>query len=262
MTVDNFLVLGHPIALAVLGACVGSFLNVVIHRVPRRESVLRPGSRCPSCAAPVRPWDNVPILSWLWLRGKCRACSAPISPRYPLVEAMTAAIFGIVALVTPGAASLAITLVFVAAMIAVTFIDFDHMIIPDAITLPGTILGLAVAFSGVTVSPGSALLGIVVGAGGLWTVAVGYRAVTGRDGLGGGDVKLLAMVGAFLGPAGAFLTILIGSIAGTVFAGLFMLRGGHGRTAELPFGTFLAPGAVLVLFFGARIVESYWGFFA
>jgi len=263
MSADLLATVRHPGFLAVFGALIGSFLNVVIHRLPRGISLATPRSRCPKCEAPVEPRDNVPILSWLLLRGRCRRCRARISPRYPVVEAATAALFALAGATVRDPVALPFTLAFVAAMVVVTFVDFDHMIIPDSITLPGTAIGLAAAFLGVAAEPKQAMVGILVGAGGLFSVAIGYRAATGRDGLGGGDVKLLGMVGAFLGPAGAFLTILIGSLAGTLYACLFLLRSGKGgRTAELPFGTFLAPGAVLVLFCGAWIVDRYWGLFS
>ena len=254
--------LRHPGTLAVLGALIGSFLNVVIHRLPRKKSLVRPRSSCPGCRKPIAPWDNVPVVSWLLLGGRCRRCKARISPRYPLVEALTASLFALAGAVVTNPLTLAFALLFIAAMVVVMFIDLDHMIIPDSITLPGIGVGLAAAFLGAFVDPGQALIGILVGGGGLLAVAAGYRAATGREGLGGGDVKLLGMVGAFLGPAGAFLTIMIGSVAGTIFACLFILRSGRGRTAELPFGTFLAPGAVLVLFLGPKIVALYWGFFS
>jgi leader peptidase (prepilin peptidase)/N-methyltransferase len=262
MSAEALAVLRHPACLAVLGAMIGSFLNVVIHRLPRDISLRTPGSRCPKCAVPVAPRDNVPILSWLLLRGRCRHCRERISLRYPGVEALTAALFAGAGAVEPSAIALPLVLAFVAAMVVVTFVDLDHMIIPDSITIPGTAIGVAAAFFGASAEPKQALAGILVGGGGLLAVAIGYRAATGRDGLGGGDVKLLGMVGAFLGPAGAFLTIMIGSLAGTLWACAFLLRKGEGRTAQLPFGTFLAPGAVLVLFYGARLVDLYWGLFS
>ncbi|MBZ0269232.1 prepilin peptidase [bacterium] len=252
----------EPVVLGLFGLLVGSFLNVVIHRLPRGESLSSPGSHCPKCGKGVRPYDNVPVLSWLVLRGKCRDCRAPISARYPAVEAVTGALFALAGTLVTDPLTLAFVLLFGAAMVVVTLIDFDHMIIPDSITLPGIGLGLLAAFLGAAVDPKQALTGILVGGGGLFAVAAGYRAATGRDGLGGGDVKLLGMVGAFLGPVGAFLTIMIGSVAGTLFAVVFMLRSGKGRTAELPFGTFLAPGALVAMLFGPRIIASYWDLFS
>jgi leader peptidase (prepilin peptidase)/N-methyltransferase len=262
MSPETLAAFRHPGALALLGAVIGSFLNVVIHRLPLKISVKSPPSSCPKCKKRIAPWDNIPIVSWLLLGGKCRHCRERISVRYPVVEGMTAALFAVVGATVTNPIALPFTLVFVAAMVVVTFIDLDHMIIPDSITIPGTVIGLVAAFLGVAVEPKEAMIGILVGAGGLLTVAIGYRAATGRDGLGGGDVKLLGMVGAFLGPAGAFLTIMIGSIAGALYACLFLLRAGEGRTAELPFGTFLAPGAVIVLFCGTWLVDMYWGLFS
>jgi len=248
--------------LAGLGLIVGSFLNVVIHRLPRRESLAMPPSHCPACRAPIRPYDNIPVLSWLVLRGRCRHCDVRISPRYPLVELLTGLLFWAASVLVADPLALAFVLLFGCAMIVVTFIDLDHMIIPDAITLPGMAVGVAAAFLGGVVEPRQAILGLVAGGGGLLAVAAAYRAATGRDGLGGGDIKLLGMVGAFLGPVGAFLTIMIGSLAGTAFAVVYMIRSGQGRTAELPFGTFLAPGAVIAMLLGSRIVGAYLGLFS
>lgn len=252
----------YPVVLAILGAAVGSFVNVVIWRLPRRESIVMPPSHCPHCDAFIRPWDNVPVVSWLVLHGRCRRCKTSISPRYPIVEALTALLFVVTGQAIHSPLALVFALVFGAAMVCVTFIDLDHRIIPDAITLPGTVVGIGAAFLGAVVDPRQALLGVLLGGGGLLAVGACYRAATGRDGLGGGDIKLLAMVGAFLGPGGAFLTILLGSIAGTLFACVYMLRTGAGRTTEFPFGTFLAPGAVLTLLVGSRMLASYWRMFS
>jgi leader peptidase (prepilin peptidase)/N-methyltransferase len=256
------LLLREPGVALVLGLLVGSFLNVVIHRLPLRMSVVHPGSHCPKCRKPVKPWDNLPVLSWLLLLGKCRSCKTRIPFRYPMIEALTAFFFVISAALIHDPVRLVFVLLFGCAMIVITFIDLDHRIIPDSITLPGMAVGVAAAFLGAVVGPKDAFVGILVGGGGLLALAAGYRAATGREGLGGGDIKLLGMVGAFLGPSGAFLTIMIGSIAGTLFACVYMLRSGQGRTTELPFGTFLAPGAVMALFLGQRIIDAYWGLFS
>ncbi len=249
------------LGVGLFGLVIGSFLNVVIHRVPKKLSVVTPPSACPKCGGRIAPWDNVPVVSWIVLRGMCRGCKTRISPRYPLVEAVTALLFAGTALAIPDLATLLPALAFIAAMVVVTFIDFDHKIIPDGITIPGTVLALALAFTGHTIPPVQALLGALAGGGSLFLVAWGYRLATGRDGLGGGDVKLLAMVGAFLGPAGAFLTILLGSLTGTFFAIATMRHSGRGMRSELPFGTFLAPGAIVVLLVGSRLVAWYWNLF-
>jgi leader peptidase (prepilin peptidase)/N-methyltransferase len=246
--------------LGILGAMIGSFLNVVIYRVPRRISIVRPPSSCTSCQARIKPWDNVPVFSWIVLGGKCRKCKTRISPRYPLVEGATALIFAGCGLFLPD--SLVVpALLFSAAMIAVTFIDLDHRIIPDTITLPGLTIAVLLSFTGISIDPVRALWGALIGGGSLFLVAWCYRLVTGRDGLGGGDIKLLAMVGAFLGPYGAALTIFFGSLTGSMFALATMKASGRGLKSELPFGTFLAPCAVLVLFVGAHLFSWYWNLF-
>lgn len=247
--------------VGIFGLLIGSFLNVVIHRVPERRSIVTPPSACPKCKRRIAPYDNVPVISWILLQGKCRGCSTKISPRYPLVEASNGLLFAGAATAIREPALLTLTLVFIAAMVVITFIDFDHKIIPDAITLPGTALAILASFLGWTIPPWHALVGALVGGGSLFLVAWGYRAATGRDGLGGGDVKLLALVGAFLGPANAFLTILLGSFAGTLFAVGTMKLSRQTMKAELPFGTFLAPGALLVMFVGSRLLDWYWNLF-
>ena len=251
----------HPFVLGIFGAAIGSFLNVVIFRVPRRMSIVTPPSSCTSCQTRLKPWDNVPVLSWIVLRGRCRTCQTRISARYPLVEGATALLFAGCGYFLPDPSLLLPALLFSAAMIAVTFIDLDHRIIPDVITLPGLVIALVLSFTGVSIEPARAFWGALVGGGSLFLVAWGYRVATGRDGLGGGDIKLLAMVGAFLGPVGAVLTILFGSFAGTMFALATMKSSGRGLKSELPFGTFLAPGAVLVLFAGSRLFSWYWNLF-
>lgn len=250
-----------PFVLGIFGAAIGSFLNVVIYRVPRRISIVRPPSSCTSCQTRLKPWDNIPVLSWVLLRGRCRTCKTRISPRYPLVEGATALLFAGCARLLPDSSALVPALLFSAAMIAVTFIDLDHRIIPDSITYPGLAVALLLSFTGVSIEPAHAFWGALVGGGSLFLVAWCYRVATGRDGLGGGDIKLLAMVGGFLGPVGAALTILFGSLAGTLFALATMKSSGRGMKSELPFGAFLAPCAVIVLFVGSRLFSWYWNLF-
>src|SRR5437764_8883980 len=201
-----------------LGACIGSFLNVCIYRLPQDESVLRPASRCPRCATPIAWRDNIPLLSWLLLAARCRACRAPISARYPLVEAATGGL-AVLALARFGpSAAAAVAFLFTAALLLITFIDLDHRFIPDEVSLPGIVVGLASAFLPGRIAPADALLGVLIGGGVLWTVAWGYERWTGVEGMGYGDVKLLAMIGAFLGwqavPAVLVVAALTGSLAG------------------------------------------------
>jgi leader peptidase (prepilin peptidase)/N-methyltransferase len=255
----------------VLGACIGSFLNVCIYRMPADESVLHPRSRCPGCGTAIAWYDNVPILSWALLRARCRGCGTPISARYPLVEAATG-VLAVVALARFGPEPLTIALfAFTAALLLITFIDLDHRFIPDEVSLPGIAVGLGVSLLPGGIGIANAALGAILGGGILWLIAWGYETFAGREGMGYGDVKLLAMIGAFLGWQAIPAVIVIASLAGSV-AGLFAMldragrqrlqrvgkRLGPGavavslrrasRRTEIPFGPFLALGALLVLY--------------
>jgi leader peptidase (prepilin peptidase)/N-methyltransferase len=243
-----------------LGAVFGSFINVVIYRLPRGLSLVRPGSSCPGCRRPVRPHENIPLLSYLILRGRCRGCGMRISLRYPLIEAFAAGLTLLVVRVSAGPWAAAFGVIFALALLAVVFIDLDFRIIPDRITLPGTILGVLWALCGPFPLLDS-LLGVLTGGGGLLLIALGYQRVTGREGLGMGDVKLMAMVGAFLGWQGALGTVLCGSLVGSLVGGALILGGRGTRLTALPFGTFLAPAAWLVLFVGHDLWAAYLSLF-
>jgi leader peptidase (prepilin peptidase)/N-methyltransferase len=231
-----------------LGAAVGSFLNVVIHRLPRRESLVRPGSRCVSCGSAVPAWANLPILGYLILRGKCVSCRAAISARYPLVEALTAVLFLSLFLKW----ELPLVLVYwplAAALVAVAFIDLEHQIIPNGITLPGIPIGLACAWLFPwTPSLLDAMLGALVVGGMMWAVAAIYERFTGRVGLGLGDVKLMAMLGAFLGLETTLGILVIGCLLGLVQGLLLMGLKRAGRFTRIPFGPALAVAGILHLF--------------
>ena len=235
--------------VAVLGACLGSFLNVVIWRLPRGESLVRPGSHCPRCGTPVRPHDNLPVLGWLLLRGRCRDCGATISPRYPLVELLGAALCVVAVLATATPAAAVAVAALLLTLLAVFFIDLDHRLILDVMTLPGTVLGLA-ACPLLGVDRLDALIGAAGGFAALWGLREGYRRWRGVEGLGFGDVKLAAMLGAWLGWQGVLMTFLAGSGVGAL-AGLALVlaRRADGRTA-LPYGVFLAPAAMAVALWG------------
>src|SRR5437867_4147763 len=199
-----------------VGACIGSFLNVCIYRLPAEESIVRPASRCPHCAAPIAWYDNVPLVSWTWLRARCRACRASIPARYPLVEAATGAL-ALLALWRFGATPAgAVVFAFSAALLLITFIDLDHRFIPDEVSLPGIVVGLASAFLPGRIAPADALLGVLIGGGVLWTVAWGYERWTGVEGMGYGDVKLLAMIGAFLGWQAVPAVLVVASLTGSL----------------------------------------------
>ncbi|MDR3608026.1 MAG: prepilin peptidase [Oligoflexia bacterium] len=214
---DEFPVLSS-FAVFFLGLIIGSFLNVVICRLPDGGSILKPASRCPSCLVPIRWYDNIPLLSWCALRGKCRSCRAPISVRYPLIELMTALLFLAAKLkfgLTP--VLMIRELPFLAILIAVTFIDLEHRIIPDELSLGGLVLGLvSTFFLHASLAWPMSVLGALLGFGIFFGLSWAYLRLAGRAGLGGGDVKLLAMIGAFLGPAGVFATVLISSVSGSL----------------------------------------------
>ena len=245
------------------GAMVGSFLNVVIHRVPLGESVVTPRSRCPRCQHEISWWENVPVVSWLLLRGRCRGCSEPISFRYVLVEILAALLAGLLfSRFGPSPAFLFFTY-FAFNLLALTYIDLDHQLLPDRLTLSGLVVGLVGAPVVLPADPLSgflfALKGALVGGGLLYAVAWGYEKATGRQGMGGGDIKFLAMIGAFLGWQGTLLSLFLGSLAGSVIGvSLMLLRGANGRLA-LPFGPFLAIGAYATLFWGPQILDWYFG---
>lgn len=241
----------------VFGAVVGSFLNVCIYRLPEDRSIVSPPSSCPGCGNRIRWYDNIPIVSWLVLRGKCRACKAPISWRYPLVEALN----GLLTLLLfikygPSLPFLAL-FIFCSSLVVITFIDLDHQIIPDSISLPGIAVGFLFSFFLPWSGWLNSLLGILLGGGSLLLVAWGYEKLTGKEGMGGGDIKLLAMMGAFLGwrsiPFIIFASSLVGSVLGI---GAMIVTKRDGKLA-IPFGPFLALGAILYIFYGRLLINWY-----
>jgi leader peptidase (prepilin peptidase) / N-methyltransferase len=243
---------------AIAGAAIGSFLNVCIYRLPLGQSIVWPGSACPTCKGPVAWYDNIPILSWLMLGARCRSCRAPISIRYPIVEALTSVMCaGALWYYGPGALFLS-RFVFGCALVVLFAIDLEHQILPNVITLPGIVVGFL--FSLVT-EPGwaSSLIGIAVGGGLLFAVAEAYFRIRHEEGLGMGDVKMLAMVGAFLGWQATLLTLMMGSIAGSI-VGLLIIASRRGDMKHaLPFGTFLALGAALAATVGPHLLTWYLG---
>ena len=241
------------------GLCVGSFLNVCIWRLPESKSVVRPRSMCPKCGYMIPFYDNIPILSYVWLRGKCRKCGVGISPRYPLVELMsglfafcTVIRFGL----TPEAA---VYYVFISTLIVVTYIDIDHQIIPDMISLPGIPIFFLASFALPDMSAADSLLGLLAGGGSLWLVAWAYNLATGKEGMGGGDIKLLAMIGALIGWRGVFFTIFAASLTGTLVGTAAMLASRKDFKTRIPFGPFLAIGAISYIFMGNALIFWYFG---
>jgi leader peptidase (prepilin peptidase)/N-methyltransferase len=246
-----------------VGLILGSFLNVCIHRLPRGQSVVHPGSRCPACRSPIRWYQNVPVLSWIALRGRCAYCSAPISWRYPLVEAMSGTILLALWLRYGPGWAFVISGLFSLAMVVLFFTDLDLRLLPDKVTLSGLAVGLAVAwFNPFLDGQGlgriwSSVGGAALGSGLLWGFGALYGKLRGVEAMGMGDVKMMAMVGAFAGPFGVLITIFAGSLVGAVIGvAMIPLRGGSLQDT-LPFGCFLAPAAIGALLQGQRIAAVY-----
>lgn len=246
---------------AVLGLAVGSFLNVAILRLPERESVVQPGSRCPHCGEPLRWYHNIPLVSWIALRGKCAWCGDPIGWQYPMVEAATAILWAAnVAAYGPGFEALR-AIVFLTVLLAIAVTDARFYVIPDEMSLGGAAAGVLLAGIGqlwvppVQVEVQDAVIGAVVGSGALWIVAIAGSWALGREAMGGGDIKMMALIGAFLGWKGALLTVFLGALAGTiVFVPIAY------RTDRLvPFGLFLALGAALAFYLGDDLLRWYLG---
>jgi leader peptidase (prepilin peptidase)/N-methyltransferase len=248
-----------PWLALLVGLVVGSFANVCIHRLPDRQSVVRPRSRCPRCGAAIGAADNVPILSYLALRGRCRACRAPISPRYPMVEAANAAMYFALARLMGATLSAAVAMAFVTALLVLTLIDYDHQLLPDAITLPGIVLGLAASL---LPGPPTPLSSAATAAGGylaFWAVASAYERTRGVEGLGQGDWKMTAMLGAFLGWEKLLLTVFVATLSGTVVGLGLMAFGGRSGRHALPLGTFLGIAGIAVVFAGQPVLDWYRG---
>lgn len=283
--IENVINVPLPIVcvfMAALGAIIGSFLNVVIHRLPREQSIVFPASTCPKCRVAIKFYDNIPIVSYLILRGRCRSCGASISVRYPMVEALTALLFAAVTWHDSLSFALAFDLAFAASMMALIFIDAEHMILPNAITYPGIIFAIitrvAVSYLAgpvhfddlpqlLTFFPAlpvwvvsiiGAVIGALAGGGSLWLMGFMWEKLRGIEAMGFGDVKMMLMVGAFLGWRLTILTILIGALTGSI-AGIAMMyrRGGRNLQMMLPFGIFLGIGSIVSLLFGSRIITWY-----
>ena len=243
---------------AMFGAVIGSFLNVCIYRLPRGTSIVWPSSACPGCGRGLSWFENIPIVSYAFLRGRCRTCRNPISARYPIVEALTAVMFGLGWWYYGPGPLLASRLVFGCALIVLFAVDLEHQLLPHAITLPGIVLGFLFSF---VAEPGwlASLIGIVAGGGSLLAIAYGYLWLRHKEGLGMGDFKMLAMIGAFIGWKLTLLTFMLASFLGTV-VGLALIASGRGSLAsKLPFGTFLAIGAAFSATFGPAMLDWYLG---
>lgn len=247
------------VVAGLFGLCIGSFLNVVIYRLPLGQSLATPPSRCRKCGYSLRWFDNIPVLSWVFLRGRCRKCGINVSWQYPVVELVTGILFVLVVWLTPLGPQLASRLLLVCILIALFGIDLEHQILPNVITLPGIVIGLmlsAIAPPGIK----DAAIGVLVGGGLLYAIAGAYYLWRREEGMGMGDVKMLAMLGAFLGWKAVLVTVILASFAGAL-VGLAMMAFQRGSMKyALPFGTFLAIGAVIAMFVGEPLIAWYAGF--
>jgi len=262
----------------IFGLLIGSFLNVCIVRLPRDRSIVKPPSHCPGCREPIRFYDNIPVISFLLLRGRCRACGEPISWRYPLVECMNAAFFVLIAREFGVSGEAFLLMAFCSSLIVITFIDLDHQIIPDFITLPGILIGISIAplvmsalgeplpfyLGRLMPHAGHYLAGFVNSVTGMLCGAVPLLAIGWLweklrhiEAMGGGDVKLMGMVGSFLGWKGALLTIMLGAISGSIIGIALILLKRHQMEKVIPFGPFLALGAAVTAFYGPELIDWY-----
>jgi leader peptidase (prepilin peptidase) / N-methyltransferase len=267
-------------AAFVFGLVIGSFLNVCIVRLPRGRSIVKPPSHCPGCRAPIRFYDNIPIISFLLLRGKCRSCGEPISWRYPLVELMNGLLYVWTVREFQAGGEAYLMMAFCSSLIVITFIDLDHQIIPDVVTLPGMLLGLTLApffmypladplpFHLGSLFPHAGLyltgflnscIGLFLGGAPLLVIGWIWEKLRHVEAMGGGDVKLMGMVGSFLGWKGALLTIMLGALSGSLVGILLITMKRHKMDKVIPFGPFLAAGTLLTAFYGSDIISWYLG---
>jgi len=246
--------------LVLVGLAFGSFLNVCIHRLPRGQSLVHPGARCPGCGYELRWFDNVPVVSYLSLLGRCRKCRTRISIRYPIVEIVTMALFVVHGLVFGWTPILLPRLLFACMLVALFAIDLEHHLLPNVLTLPGIVLGL---IASAVLPPGlvDAIIGVLIGGGVLWLIGEAYYRFSGHEGMGGGDVKMLAMIGAFLGWKLVLVTLVLSSFVGSIVGLAVIVRKRGGMKYALPYGTFLALGALAASLFGDRIIEWYVSFY-
>jgi leader peptidase (prepilin peptidase)/N-methyltransferase len=249
------------IFVIIIAALIGSFLNVCIYRIPKGLSISYPPSNCQSCNTKIRAHDNIPIFSYLILGGKCRACKASISIRYPFVEVLSALLAFVLYQKLGLTIDFFVFCVFTFALIVITFIDFDHQIIPDRISLPGIPLGFLAALFLTSTTYIDSLIGLAGGGGFLLFVALVYHFIFKKEGMGGGDIKLLAMIGAFVGWQGVIFVVFCSSLVGSIVGILSIVLSGKGSKSKIPFGPFLAIGAYAYIIVGEVVIDLYLGSF-
>jgi leader peptidase (prepilin peptidase)/N-methyltransferase len=242
----------EPLIALMFGLIIGSFCNVVTYRLPQGKSIVTPGSQCRSCGNAIRPWDNIPLLSYLLLNGRCRACREPISPRYPAVEFISGMLFVWLYFKFGFSVLFAVYALMASTLLVVALIDFDHKIIPNIITLPGIAIGLGLSLWALPITPLASLLGLLIGGTLFYLIAL-----VSKGGMGGGDIKLIAMIGAFLGWQGVLFTIFSSALLGSLVGMMLILLGKKGRKDKVPFGPFLSCGAILFMLCGDALIHWY-----
>lgn len=247
----------YPIMVFLFGAVIGSFLNVCIYRLARSKSIVTPGSACPNCEKPIQFYDNIPIVSYILLGGKCRHCGTGISLRYPFIELMTAVLFLVIFYQWGISPTFFINIFLVSLLITISFIDLDFQIIPDILSIGGLVAGIIISFIRPDFRILDAVYGVLLGGGVLFIIAYGYQLIAKREGMGGGDIKLLAMLGAFLGYKGVIFSLVGGSLIGTIVGIPVMLIKGQNSKYAIPFGPFLSLSALIYLFWGDRLVYLF-----
>jgi leader peptidase (prepilin peptidase)/N-methyltransferase len=243
----------EPLVAFILGLITGSFCNVVIYRIPDGKSIVAPGSHCRSCGHSIRACDNIPLLSYLLLNGRCRFCKEHISFRYPAVELIAGVIFGLLWSKFGFSIPFGIYAVLTSTLLVIALIDYDHKIIPNIITLPGMVIGLGLSMWALPITPMASLSGLLLGGGLFYLIAF-----LTKGGMGGGDIKLIAMIGSFLGWPGALFTIFSGALLGSLVGIALMLLGRKGRKDKVPFGPFLSCGAILFILCGKDLIDWYF----
>jgi leader peptidase (prepilin peptidase) / N-methyltransferase len=246
------------IIIFVFGACIGSFLNVCIYRIPDSRSIIKPGSTCPQCHSSIRFYDNIPIFSYFWLMGKCRYCGAKISSRYPIIEFLTGMVACACFIKFGLSIEAAVYFCFIAVLLVISFIDIDHQIVPDTISLPSIPIGLVASLILPSIHFLEAVIGMLIGGGILYLIAWSYQIITGKEGMGGGDIKLLAMIGAFIGWKGVLVDIFIASASGALVGVFLMLVAHKNMKYAVPFGPFLSMGAIVYIFWGPELIQWYY----
>jgi len=250
----------NVVLIFILGLIVGSFSNVCIYRIPRNESIIYPASHCPKCSSPIKPVDNIPLLSFILLKGRCRHCGSRISIRYPIVEFLTGLIYLIIYLIYGLSVQTLIYIILSSALIIIAFIDLNEEIVPDVISLPGIVIGFIISFFVPYISFIDSALGIAVGGGLILIIGLGGSVIFKKEAMGGGDVKLAAMIGAFLGWRYVIISLFLGFFLGAL-AGIFLILSKiKSREDAIPFGPFIVLGSFITLLWGEKIISWYIGF--